>query len=175
VAVGPKTAATIEAHGLKPDLVPEDFRAEGVVELLRQQGVAGRRILYPRAELARDLIPRQLSAAGATVAAPVAYRTLPPADGATRLRALLAEGIDAVTFTSSSTVENFLRMAGPEASSHLKGVTLVSIGPLTTATIERHGLKAAVEAQPSTLEGMVEAMIDYFRDDRSREPGFGKS
>ena len=162
VAVGPKTAAAIEAKGLRPDLVPADYRAEGVVELLREQGVAGRRILYPRAELARDLIPRQLAEAGATVAAPVAYRTLPPAGGAEALRALLAEGVDAVTFTSSSTVENFCRLAGPQAAELLSGVAVVSIGPLTSATARRFGLSVDAEADPSTLEGMTAALVAFF-------------
>jgi uroporphyrinogen III methyltransferase/synthase len=165
VAVGPKTAAAIEAHGLRPDLVPTDYRAEGVVTLLQERGVAGRRVLYPRAELARDLIPRELAAAGASVAAPLAYRTVPPAGGGERLRELLAAGdIDAVTFTSSSTVENFLALAGPDAVELLRQVTVVSIGPLTTKTAERHGLNVAVEPAASTLEAMVEAMVEYFRN-----------
>jgi uroporphyrinogen III methyltransferase/synthase len=165
VAVGPKTAAAIEARGLRPDLVPADYRAEGVVELLQARGVAGRRVLYPRAELARDLIPKELTAAGAIVAAPLAYRTVPPAGGGERLRELLAAGdIDAVTFTSSSTVENFLALAGPDAAELLRQVAVVSIGPLTTKTAERHGLQVAVEPAASTLEAMVEAMVDYFRN-----------
>jgi len=174
VAVGPKTAAAIAQHGLRPDLVPADTRAEGVVALLKQQGVSGRRILYPRAELARDHLRRELTAAGATVTAPVAYRTVLPSDGEERVRALLAEGIDAITFTSSSTVENFLKMAGPEARSLLRGVPLVSIGPLTTATIERHGLGSPIEARISTLEGMVAAMVDYFEGAGNQVSGFRK-
>jgi len=164
VAVGPKTAAAIEARGLRPDLVPADYRAEGVVELLKARGVRGQRVLYPRAELARDLIPQELAAAGATIAAPLAYRTLPPADGGERVRALLAEGgVDAVTFTSSSTVENFLAMAGPGAAEQLRGVTIVSIGPLTTRTALRYGLQVDIEPAASTLEAMVEAMVAYYR------------
>jgi len=135
------------------------------VELLKARGVRGQRILYPRAELAREVIPTELAAAGATVVSPLAYRTLSPADGAEKLRALLAEGgIDAVTFTSSSTVENFLAMAGPEAVEQLRKVAIVSIGPLTTKTARRHGLEVAVEPAASTLEAMVDAMVDYFRD-----------
>lgn len=164
VAVGPKTAAAIEARGLRPDLIPADYRAEGVVELLRSRGVVGQRVLYPHAELARDLIPKALAAAGATVAAPLAYRTVPPVGGAERLREILAAGdIDAITFTSSSTVENFIAMAGPNAAELLQAVTVVSIGPLTTKTAERHGLTVAVEPAAATLEALVEAMIDYFR------------
>ncbi|BCR03496.1 uroporphyrinogen III methyltransferase [Desulfuromonas versatilis] len=166
VAVGPKTAAAIETRGLRPDLVPADYRAEGVVALLLERGVAGKRVLYPRAEIARELIPRELSAAGASVAAPVVYRTLAPTQGKGQVLAALEEGIDAVTFTSSSTVENFVAMLGDDAPQRLEKVPVISIGPLTTATARRLGLTVAAEAAASTLEGMVEAMVEYF----SRNP-----
>ncbi len=165
VAVGPKTAAAIEARGLRPDLVPADYRAEGVVALLRERGVAGQRVLYPHAELARELIPKELAAAGAVVAAPLAYRTIPPVGGGARLRELLTAGdIDVVTFTSSSTVENFMALAGEGAVELLRRVTVASIGPLTTKTAERYGLQVAVEPIASTLEAMTAAMVDYFRN-----------
>jgi uroporphyrinogen III methyltransferase / synthase len=164
VAVGPKTAAALAERGLSADLIPPDYRAEGVVALLRQRGVAGRRILYPRAELARDLIPRELAAAGALVTAPIAYRTLVPAAGGAELRRRLeTREIDAVTFTSSSTVENFLAMVGGDAVELLQGVAVVSIGPLTSATAQKHGLQVDVEPAASTLEAMVEAMVEYFK------------
>jgi uroporphyrinogen III methyltransferase / synthase len=165
--VGPKTGEALAAHGLVADLVPADFRAEGVLELLRERGVTGQRILYPRAELARELLATELAALGAEVDAPIAYRTRPPQQGAERLREALAAGIDAVTFTSSSTVDNLLAMAGEGAPELLANVTIVSIGPLTTATARRHGLTVHVEAASSTLEGMVAAMIDYF----AKHPG----
>jgi len=166
VVVGPKTGEALAAHGLRPDLVPADYRAEGVLELLRQRGVAGKRILYPRAELARDLLITELTALGAAVEAPIAYRSRPPQEGAEQLRATLAAGVDAVTFTSSSTVDNLLEMAGPAAAELLAAATIVSIGPLTTATARRHGLTVHVEAASSTLDGMVAAMVDYFSQDQ---------
>ena len=162
VAVGPKTAAAVEALGLRPDLMPDDFRAEGVVALLAEQNMPGKRVLYPRAELARDVIPRELAARGATVAAPVAYRTLPPADGAERVRRVLEESVDAVNFTSSSTVDNFLKMAGDDGRKLLEKAAVFSIGPQTTATATRHGVPVAAEASRATLEGLVEAMVEYF-------------
>lgn len=164
VSVGPRTAAAIEAEGIKPDLVPEEFRAEAVVAMLIRDGVAGRRVLYPKAELAREVIPTELAAAGAVVAAPVAYRTVAPQGGGEEMRRKLEAGeVDAVTFTSSSTVENFLAMLGPAALDLLEGVVIVSIGPLTSATARRLGLKVHVEPKDYTLEGMVAALIDYFR------------
>ena len=148
---------------IRPDLIPGDYRAEGVVELLRKQGVAGKRILYPRAELARDLIPRALRADGATVAAPLAYRTLAPEALDEDIRTQLQQKqIDAVTFTSSSTVNNLLDLLGADAVALLEGVAVVSIGPLTTETAVNRGLNVAVEPQDSTLEAMVNAMVEYF-------------
>lgn len=162
-AVGPKTALALRRRGISPDLVPDNYRAEGVVELLVDRGVEGKRVLYPRASLARDLIPEKLTAAGAEVADPVAYRTVPPPEGAGRIRELLEAGdIDAVTFTSSSTVENFVDMVGSDVHRLLEGVAVVSIGPLTTASAERFGLSVAVQPQKYTLEAMLEAMTDYY-------------
>ena len=172
VAVGTKTAEAIEAHGITADLVPKDFRAEGIVEILRSR-VAGRRVLYPRAELSRDLITRELSSAGAQVAAPVLYRTVLPAEGKAALEEVVARGVDAVTFTSSSTVENFLALAGSEGRKLLENTVVVSIGPLTTQTALRHGLTVAVEADPYTLEAMAEAITDHFSSIAPQFPDTG--
>ncbi|WP_432822156.1 uroporphyrinogen-III C-methyltransferase, partial [Trichloromonas sp.] len=129
VAVGPKTAAAIATYGLRADLVPADYRAEGVIALLKDAGVAGKRILYPKAALARELIPKELEAAGAQVSAPLAYRTIAPENlGTDVLTRLRAREIDAVTFTSSSTVTNLLDLLGADALDLLAGVTIVSIG-----------------------------------------------
>ncbi|MEZ4600704.1 MAG: uroporphyrinogen-III C-methyltransferase [Syntrophotaleaceae bacterium] len=163
VAVGPKTAAALTAHGLVADLVPADHRAEGVVALLRERGVEGQRILYPRSALSRDLICRELTAAGAFVSAPVAYRTLQPAVEAERLRQTLVETrIDAVTFTSSSAVDNFLALLDQADVSLSPDIAVASIGPLTTESVRRHGLKVAVEAKIATSEALLEALEEYF-------------
>lgn len=162
-AVGPKTAQAIRQHGIVPDLVPEDYRAEGLIEMLAAQGVAGQRILYPKAALARDIIPRELTALGADVRAPLAYQTVAPEQGAERLQEILAQGpLDAVTFTSSSTVDNLLAMAGPEARTALEQAALFSIGPLTSATMRRHGLNVAGEPAKYTLEGLLTCIQEYF-------------
>jgi len=163
VAVGPKTARCIAAQGINPDLVPADSRAEGVVAELLAEGVGNQRILYPRAALARPLIPEQLTAAGAEVAAPVLYRTLPAAEGAGRLRQALLGGLDAVTFTSSSTVTNLFALADEEQRAQLSRLPLFSIGPETSKTLRRHGLSVAAEASFSTLEGLVASLIEYYR------------
>jgi len=160
--VGPKTAECLKLHGLQPDIMADDFRAEGVIEKLRESGVSGKRVLYPRAELARDLIPRELTADGAEVLSPVVYCSRAPHNEG--IRVLLEEGqIDAITFTSSSTVDNFVSMVGDEVQKLVKGIPLFSIGPLTSETMVKHQLAIAAEAKPSTLEGLVAAMLDYYK------------
>lgn len=163
VCVGPKTAKVLKRHGRQPAIQPQEYRAEAVVEALLAQGVSGRTILYPRAELARDFIPSQLTAAEAHVDAPVLYRTLPAQASGEQIRQLLAgREVDVVTFSSSSSVENFVQLLGNEAAALTQSVVLASIGPLTTATAVKLGLTVAVEAAEYTLEGLVQALIDYF-------------
>jgi len=163
--VGPKTAEALRGHGLQPDVVAADYRGEGVVASLLERGVAGKRVLYPRAELAREVIPTQLTAAGAEVAAPVAYRSRIPEANA--IRPLLEAGeIDAITFTASSTVDNFVAMVGEDVAALVREVPLFSIGPLTSETMKKHRLVVAAEASPSTLEGLVAAMLGYYASKR---------
>jgi uroporphyrinogen III methyltransferase/synthase len=162
--VGPKTAAALAKHGLRADLMPKDHRAEGITALLKQRGVAGKRILYPRSALARDLLCRELTDAGASVDAPVAYRTVQPAPERDRLRRLFAENsLDAVTFTSSSAVDHFLALLEETGITLPPEIAVASIGPLTTETARRHGLGVAVEAKAATGESLVEALGEHFR------------
>ncbi|NLC69858.1 MAG: uroporphyrinogen-III C-methyltransferase [Desulfuromonadaceae bacterium] len=164
VAVGPKTALALEAHGLHAELVADEFRAEGVVDLLRRREMAGKRVLYPRGDRARQLIPRELDLLGATVVSPVAYRTVLTENNRERILELLRqEKIDAVTFTSASTVEDLVQLIGEDAPVLLKKVTLASIGPLTSAALKRLGLSVAVEAELSTMEGLVTALENHYK------------
>lgn len=164
VAVGPKTAAALAGHGLRADLVPADHRAEGIVDLLRREGVAGKRVLYPRSSLARDLIARELTEAGALVADPVAYCTRPAEEDGDRLRQLLTGSrVDAVTFTSSSAVDFFLDLLGDGGEELLRNVAVASIGPLTSASVRQRGLVVAIEAETPTTEALVAALTEHFR------------
>jgi uroporphyrinogen III methyltransferase/synthase len=164
VAVGPKTAAALAEHGLRADLVPTDHRAEGVVALLREQNVAGKHILYPRSALARDLICRELAAAGAVIDAPVAYRTLQPEADREGLRRMFAENpVDAITFTSSSSVDHFMALLGEAGACLPPQVAVASIGPLTSEAARRHGLTVTVEAPTATGEALVAALGEHFR------------
>lgn len=161
VAVGPKSAAAMQARGIEADLVPKDYRAEGVVSLLRDK-VPGKRVLYPKAGLARDLIPAELGKAGAEIIDPIAYTSAPPIDAQRRLKAALEEGLELLTFTASSTVDNFVALLDDADLVKARQVPVASIGPLTTATAKKHGFTVAIEPDNSTLDDMVKAIARYF-------------
>ncbi len=168
VTVGPKTAEALAARGVHADRVPADFQAEGVVALLGSE-VAGKRVLYPRAALARDLIVNELTAAGATVIAPVAYASAVPTEAAATARAALAEGLDLLTFTAASTVRNFAALLDTEQLSQARRVPAAVIGPQTAAAARELGFTIAVEPAEATLEAMVAAIVDYFKETGSEK------
>ncbi len=164
-AVGPKTAAALLPHGLRADLVPPDYKAEGVVAEFRRLQPAGQNILFPRADKAREIIPRELAAMGAHVTAPVAYcNVIPEALPHAALQALEERRIDCVTFTSSSTVENLATMLGENRFLHLlEGVAVAAIGPITARTCREVGLHIAMEPKEYTLAAMTEEIVQFFR------------
>lgn len=155
-AIGPATAAALEMEGLRADLVPAQFISEAVAEALAAETeLAGLRVLLPRAEVAREALPVLLRERGATVDEVAAYRTLPDAHEAAQLRDRLAAGeIDLVTFTSSSTVRNFVDAVGTA----IGRAEVASIGPITSATARELGLEVAVEATEYTIPGLVRAI-----------------
>jgi uroporphyrinogen III methyltransferase / synthase len=155
-AIGPATRAAVEALHLHVDRMPEEYVAESLLEALAGDDLKGKRILLPRAAVARDLVPVALRERGAIVDVVEAYRTVVPEDASARVRELLEHKPDWITFTSSSTVKNFLAAAGREA---LRGVKIASIGPITSATAREHGLTVDVEANPHTIEGLVETLL----------------
>ncbi len=157
-AIGPSTARALGARGIAADFVPAKYVAEEVAAGLGD--VRGLRFLLPRADLAREALARLLHEAGATVDEIVAYRTV-PGRGGRDVRALLEEGeIDAVTFTSSSTVRFFLQRIGTEANRLLEGVTVACIGPITARTARELGLHVDVAAEEYTVEGLVRALAE---------------
>jgi len=163
-AVGPKTAASLLPYGIRPDLVPADYKAEGVVAEFGRMEMKGKKILFPKADKARDLIPAALGEMGAAVTAPVAYRNIIP-DGIPEktLQALEEQRIHCVTFTSSSTAENLSAILGENRMLRLlEGVTVAAIGPVTAKTCRELGLKVHIEPQKYTLENMTEAISDFF-------------
>ena len=161
VAVGPKSAEALAERGVTADLIPQDYRAEGVVALLKDR-VSGKRLLYPKAALARDLIPTELTAAGAEVIAPIAYASAPPVEAAEKLQKALADGLDLLTFTASSTVQNFVALLDTESLILAKQIPVASIGPLTSETAKKLGFTVTVEPKSSTLDELVKAIRNYF-------------
>jgi uroporphyrinogen III methyltransferase/synthase len=157
-AIGPATRAAVEALHLKVDLMGKEYVAEGLLEAFAAHDLAGKRVLLPRATVARDLVPAELTRRGALVEVVEAYRTVMPEHAAARAREMFAEPgqFDVITFTSSSTVRNFLAAAGPGA---LAGVKVASIGPVTSRTARELGVPVDREAREFTIDGLVEAVL----------------
>ena len=164
--IGPKTADAIREKGVKPDLVPEEYRAEAVVEAFRKYGVKGVKILLPRAAEAREVLPQELEKMGAAVEVVEAYRTVRPEGAKDEIRAMLEKGdIHMVTFTSSSTVSNFMDMFQEESDPLLEWmekVTVACIGPVTAKTAQDRGLSVQITPSDYTIEALAKAIVDYF-------------
>jgi uroporphyrinogen-III synthase len=186
-AIGPATKKAIEQGGIKVDVVPKEYIAESVVRSLRHR-VRGKRVLLVRAKVARDVIPSELRKAGAQVDVVEAYETVVPQSSRARLRKLLLNPVQRphlVTFTSSSTVRNFVELladkrvqlapqplarvssARPRARAKevnlakisLEGVRFASIGPVTSSTLRAHGLPVDIEALEFNIPGLVESIV----------------
>jgi uroporphyrinogen III methyltransferase/synthase len=164
-AVGPKTAESLEQHGLRADLIPEEFKAEGVLKALGGVEVKGLRFLIPRAKVAREIIPGKLKELGALVTVATAYENVRPSSDVERVRKLFEEKkIAAVTFTSSSTVNNFVEMLGQkEYKTLVNGVAVACIGPVTAKTAEELGMKVDIMPREYTIPALVDAMVEYFK------------
>ncbi len=161
-AIGPATKSAIEKHGLTVSVTPKEYIAESVVAALHRR-VKGKRVLLVRAKIARDVIPRELRNAGAHLDVVEAYETVAPEASTRRLHAVLAgkRKPHAITFTSSSTVKNFVALLGRRgARAAMKGgVCTASIGPVTSATLREFGLPVNIEAKQYTMQGLVDAIV----------------
>jgi uroporphyrinogen III methyltransferase/synthase len=162
-AIGPQTARALQQYYVRVDIVPEEFRAEAVVEALVQAGVAGKRVLLPRAAGARDVLPVQLRQHGALIEEVATYTTALPSDTAGELRGLLLSGgADLVTFTSSSTVDNFVTVFEGEVERVLAHAAVGCIGPITADTARSYGLRVDVQPTSYTIPAFVEAIVRYY-------------
>ena len=155
-AIGPATRAAVEALHLKVDLMPEEYVAESLVAAFTDEHLNGRRILLPRAAVARDVVPKELERRGASVDVVEAYRTVAPAGLAEHASEVFARKPDWITFGSSSAVKNLIAAAGAPALAHFK---LASIGPVTSATIRENALNVDAEGAPYTMEGLLAALV----------------
>jgi uroporphyrinogen III methyltransferase/synthase len=174
-AVGPGTAARLKRYSLAVDLVPDDHRAEGVVAALKAAGsLTGMSILFPKADIAREVLPEELKNAGASVDEVVAYRTV-TAEGDVHLdiyRQLLDRRIDVVTFSSASAVRAFVSIYGDDQAIDLLSHTLVAtIGPVTADAAARYRIKPTITPTSSTMPALVEAIVAHFKAQTSVEAG----
>jgi uroporphyrinogen III methyltransferase/synthase len=157
-AIGPATRAAIQALHLKVDLMGKEYVAEGLLEAFRGHDLASKRVLLPRAAVARDLVPAELTRRGALVDVVEAYRTVMPESAAARAREIFSapHHPDWIVFTSASTVQNFVAAAGAEL---LRDVRVASIGPVTTAAARELGIAVIVEAREYTINGLLDAIL----------------
>jgi uroporphyrinogen III methyltransferase/synthase len=166
-AIGPGTADRLARHCLKVDLMPSEYRAEAVVEALRSTGdLSGKRFLLPRADIARELLADQLRNSGAEVTEVTAYRSVSVEadEGEPDIyRMLLDKQVDVMTFTSASTVRNFVRRHGQEAVADLlRSVAIASIGPVTAEAAQQCGITTSIMPEEYTIPALVRAIVQHF-------------
>src|SRR5258708_26529458 len=159
-AIGPSTKKAIEQRGMKVEIVPKEYVAESVVRSLRRR-VKGKRLLLVRAKVARDVIPNELGKAGAQLEVVEVYETVAPQSSRNRLRKSLTnprQRPHIITFTSSSTVRNFVGLLGSHPA-NLDGIRFASIGPVTSSTLRELGLGVEIRAKQFTIPGLVKAIV----------------
>jgi uroporphyrinogen III methyltransferase / synthase len=160
-AVGPATAGALLEHGITVDVIPERFVAEGLLESMREREyVAGGKVLYVTAEGARDVLPAGLREIGANLVIVEAYRTIPDGAGAEKLaRAIEAGKVDLATFTSASAVRGYIEAVGEDLALRIPAA---SIGPQTSDALREAGIEVEAEADESTIDGLVSAVLCAF-------------
>jgi uroporphyrinogen III methyltransferase/synthase len=164
-AIGAETAKRLEAARIRASLVPERYQAEGILDAISPEEIRGKRVLIPRAAEARKILPATLRKWGALVDVVVAYRTeLPRLDVRPLADLLVERKVDVITFTSSSTVRNFVRLfGGRKLGEIVSGSMIACIGPITAATVEELGARADIVADQFTVTDMLRAIVEHFR------------
>ena len=168
-AIGSKTASEVRNYGINVDMIPDKFRAEGLVEsFLKLSGkgdLRGMKFLLPRAELARETFPEAVKKLGGRIDVPVAYRAVMPERRPKRIKSFLREGrITVATFTSGATFTNFMTIMGDDADELLEGVAIAVIGPVTKKAVEKYGHKVDIMPHESTIEAMVQEIIHWAKE-----------
>lgn len=161
-AVGPQTSLSLLRHGWRAARFPDIYRSEGLPRVMGN--IRGQRMLLPRAKQGREVLPRLLRRAGAKVTVVEAYRNLPDLTAARRVRRAWQGGIDAVTFTSPSTVKQFMAQIGLARCRRLfRTAVAASIGPVTSAALKSYGIKPRVQADKATIKKLCRSLEIYFR------------
>lgn len=168
--VGKSTADLLLRYGLNADLIPSTFTGEGLAESLLDQGVEGRNILIPRALHGRKILPETLRGAGAQVTVAPVYENCPAEGDKETLRGELENGgVEMITFTSSSTVRNFLTMLDAENQEELQqiltGIKIAAIGPITAKTVTDNGLQVDIQPEEFTIPGLIQSIVEYYSGD----------
>ncbi len=162
--IGASTKKALEKFGIKPDLVPaKDFTQEGLINEFAKLDIKNNSILIPRAKEARELLLEKLKEMGAKVDVLPIYETKICKESKEKLKKALEEGVDIVTFTSSSTVKNFFKLCEDLDKEKLKDLIFASIGPITSSTLRDFGFEPHIEAKEYTIEGLVNAITEYFK------------
>ena len=164
-AIGAATAQGLREHGLVADVVPADFRAEGLVSSLSPLVLPGQLLLLPRAQEAREVLPEEMVNRGAIVHVVPSYKTAAPLRLPPATESALKNGeLDVLTFASSSTVTNFARLIGHDRFQKLAAkVVIAAIGPVTAETLEKYGIRAQIQPQFYTIPALTQAIVDYFQ------------
>lgn len=161
--IGPATARQVQDKGIRVDLVPEKFISEGILKSFSRTNLKGKKILIARAAKARDVLPEGLKNLGAKVDVVTVYETVNSGKKKKELEELFKENqIDVITFTSSSTVNNFIKIMG-SGFKLSRNVKIACIGPVTAATAKKAGIAVDIHQEEYTMEGLVGALIDFFR------------
>jgi uroporphyrinogen III methyltransferase/synthase len=162
--IGPVTKERLSDYGIISDILPETYRAESVVKAFSGVDIKNKKVLLPRAKKARTILPEELTRMGARIDDVVAYETGLCDDGKVELIEHLKNNeIDAITFTSSSTVSNFFSLIKEtDKKTVLKNVAIASIGPITSGTARSLGIEPDIEAKEYTIPGLTQALLDYF-------------
>ena len=166
-SIGPATAGKIGSFGIRADLLPDAFISEGVVKAFQEIDIKGSKILLPRAETARDVIPEGLSKLGAQVDVATTYRTVTSGRKKSELEPMISQGkVDVITFTSPSTVTGFFEIMGRDFLIPPQ-IKVACIGPVTAAAVKRAGLTIDIMQERYTIPGLVNALVNYFKGDKS--------
>ncbi|MBU1277444.1 MAG: uroporphyrinogen-III C-methyltransferase [Proteobacteria bacterium] len=167
-AIGPATATALAGHGLTAEVTARTFQAEGLIEALQSHRLTGQRVLIPRAAEAREVLPETIASWGNLVQVVPAYRTVRPPESTMLLAQALSEGLDAITFTASSTVTNLMEMLDQTGREELvrqskQGeLTIAAIGPITADTARGYGLQVRVQPERFTIEDLTQALTAHF-------------
>ena len=163
-AIGPATASELKKKRISIDYLPKEYIAESILNGFEGMAIKEKRILLARAKKARDILPKGLKKMGAEVDVVETYRTVKPKGGAKRLKQLLIDGgMDAITFTSSSTVNHFAELLKKEnLKKRLKGIAIACIGPVTANTAKKWGMKVHIQPEQYTIPALTRAIAEYF-------------